>query len=107
MKKKIDNRATCKKLKNYYLQDKINSANDLKKIFDDVIKRTDYGLLITTHRKVFYDFGKDYFSFLDYELIYPKSKIEVTLSCDDLGALDVFDIKWTGAKGETKYYVSY
>ena len=48
------------------------------------------------------------FIFYYYELTYPNSKIEITVSTDEkINVIDVFDILWTGRNGETKYNVSY
>ena len=43
MKKKIDNRALCKRLKNCFNSYKIRRGYDVKKVMEDIVNRTGHG----------------------------------------------------------------
>lgn len=103
MKKKIDNRATCTKLETCFMNYKIRSGNDVQKIMEETVDRTGYGYTKVTERRVYFDDKSEYDYFEDIELIYPNSKIKVTLFIDgDAGMLN-FYISWFGRHDVIKY----
>ena len=103
MKKKIDNRATCTKLETFFMNYKIRNGHDVKKIMEEIVDRTRYGYIQLTERRVYYDDENEFHYFEDIELIYPNSKIKVTLFIDgDAGMLD-FKIYWSGRQNVIKY----
>ena len=96
MKKKIDNRATCKKLDNYFDTYKIKSGNDVKKVFNEIIQRTGYGILKEYRTDFVCKEGNAEYLFFIYELVYPNSKIKVTLNYDERYEIENLNIQWTG-----------
>lgn len=106
MKKKIDNRATCIKLNNHFLNGKVNSEEDIQNFFLEIIRRTNYGCLEKTHQ-AFYTVDEDPASFTNYDLIYPNSNVVVGITYNKQGGMETFDIEWMGSNGETKYSVYY
>ena len=99
MKKKIDNRSTITALGNSVQRQEIHKADHVRKFFEDIIERTDYGTIeeettfITKVETLW--------------LNYPNSNIRVDLEYYSLDGTfsdecDSITVKWIGKDGKIK-----